>query len=82
MRQPASDVVVMQTAITGEADFLCTRDQDFYAPEVLTYLEGMGARVLDDVALVHRSRPWPAQNRTTSLCASLAILEVNLDRLW
>ena len=24
-----NDTVVMQTAIIGEADFLCTRDQDF-----------------------------------------------------
>jgi hypothetical protein len=26
-----SDIVAMQTAIIGEADFLCTRDRDFYA---------------------------------------------------
>jgi hypothetical protein len=52
-----SDMVVMQTVVIGEADFLCTRDQDFYTPEVLTYLEGMGTKVLDDVALIHRLRP-------------------------
>jgi predicted nucleic acid-binding protein len=26
-----SDIVAMQTAIIGEADFLCTRDWDFYS---------------------------------------------------
>jgi RES domain len=26
-------------AIIGEADFLCTRDRDFYTPEVLAYLK-------------------------------------------
>jgi hypothetical protein len=52
-----SDIAVMQTAVIGEADFLCTRDRDFYTPEMLTYLEGMGTRVLDDVALIDRLRP-------------------------
>jgi hypothetical protein len=51
-----SDIVVVQTAIIGEAAFLSTRDRDFYTREVLTYLEGMGTWVLDHVALIHRLR--------------------------
>jgi putative PIN family toxin of toxin-antitoxin system len=37
-----NDVVVIQTAVIGEADILCTTDQDFYAPEVVGYMGGAG----------------------------------------
>jgi putative PIN family toxin of toxin-antitoxin system len=44
------DVIVMQTAIIGEADVLCTKDEDFYEPPAGEYLNGLGIAVLDDIA--------------------------------
>ncbi len=37
-----NDVVVMQTAIIGEADVLCTKDDDFFAEPAREYLRKMG----------------------------------------
>ena len=51
-----NDVIVMQTAIIGEADVLCTRDDDFFEPPAAEYLDKMGIAVLDDIALMHRLR--------------------------
>ena len=51
-----NDVIVMQTAIIGEADILCTRDDDFFAPPAAQYLDKMGIAVTDDIALMHRLR--------------------------
>jgi hypothetical protein len=48
--------VVMQTAIIGEADALCTRDQDFFEPPAEAFLQRAGITVLDDVALMQRLR--------------------------
>lgn len=46
-----NDTVVMQTAIIGEADILCTRDQDFFEPPAEPFLRRSGIAVLDDIAL-------------------------------
>lgn len=51
-----NDMMVVQTAVIGEADFLCTTDQDFFAPEARAYLQRMGTAVLDDVALMEHLR--------------------------
>lgn len=51
-----NDVIVMQTAITGEADIPSTRDDDFFARPASDYLSKMGIAVLDDVALMRRLR--------------------------
>jgi putative PIN family toxin of toxin-antitoxin system len=51
-----NDVIVMQTTIIGEADILCTRDDDFFEPPAAQYLDKMGIAVTDDVALMHRLR--------------------------
>lgn len=52
-----NDTVVMQTAIIGEADVLCTRDQDFFEPPAEPFLRKAGIAVLDDIALMQRLRP-------------------------
>jgi hypothetical protein len=46
----------MQTAIIGEADILCTNDEDFFEPAASGYLKGLGISVLDDISLMHRLR--------------------------
>lgn len=51
-----NDTVVMQTAIIGEADMLCTRDQDFFEPPAEPFLRRAGIAVLDDIALMQRLR--------------------------
>ena len=51
-----NDIIVMQTAIIGEADILCTTDEDFFEDPASEYLRKMGVAVLDDIALMHRLR--------------------------
>jgi putative PIN family toxin of toxin-antitoxin system len=51
-----NDVIVMQTAIIGEADILCTKDEDFFESPAAEYLDKMGIAVIDDIALMHRLR--------------------------
>jgi putative PIN family toxin of toxin-antitoxin system len=51
-----NDIVVMQTAIIGEADILCTKDDDFFEKPANAYLSEMGIVVLDDISLMHRLR--------------------------
>jgi putative PIN family toxin of toxin-antitoxin system len=51
-----NDIVVMQTAIIGEAEILCTRDEDFFENPANEYLRKIGINVLDDITLMHRLR--------------------------
>ena len=51
-----NDTVVMQTAIIGEAEVLCTKDQDFFEPPAEPFLRKAGITVLDDIALMQRLR--------------------------
>jgi putative PIN family toxin of toxin-antitoxin system len=51
-----NDIIVMQTAIIGEADILSTKDEDFFENPASEYLRKMGVAVLDDIALMHRLR--------------------------
>jgi putative PIN family toxin of toxin-antitoxin system len=51
-----NDLIVMQTAIIGEADILCTKDDDFFELRAGEYLLKMGISVLDDITLMHRLR--------------------------
>ena len=51
-----NDIVVMQTAVIGEAEVLCTRDADFFEQKAREYLNKMGIAVLDDIALNRRLR--------------------------
>jgi len=50
------DVPVLQTAVTGEADVICTLDSDFYTAEVTGFCGVAGITVLDDVTLIERLR--------------------------
>ena len=51
-----NDVIVVQTAIIGEADILCTNDEDFFEKPIAQYLSNHGISVLDDIALMERLR--------------------------
>jgi len=51
-----NDIIVLQTAILGDADILCSRDDDFYNPPAATFLDKAGVAVMDDIALLHRLR--------------------------
>jgi hypothetical protein len=51
-----NDIAVMQTAIIGEADVLCTKDEDFFEQPAGEYLRNMGISVVDDISLMHRLR--------------------------
>jgi predicted nucleic acid-binding protein len=51
-----NDIIVMQTAIIGEADILCTKDSDFFEDPAREYLSKLGIVVLDDISLIHRLR--------------------------
>jgi putative PIN family toxin of toxin-antitoxin system len=51
-----NDIIVMQTAIIGEADILCTKDDDFFEEPAREYLSRLGIAVLDDISLMHRLR--------------------------
>ena len=51
-----NDTVVMQTALIGEADVLCTRDRDYFEPPAEAFLRKAGIAVMDDIALIQRLR--------------------------
>jgi len=51
-----NDVIVVQTAIIGEADIICTNDADFFEQPITEYLAQFGISVLDDMALMQRLR--------------------------
>jgi putative PIN family toxin of toxin-antitoxin system len=51
-----NDIVVLQTAIVGEADVICTTDRDFFEPPAAAFLRKLGIAVMDDVALIERLR--------------------------
>jgi putative PIN family toxin of toxin-antitoxin system len=50
------DDPILQTAILGRADVLCSRDAAFRAAAVAEVCRAHGIRVLDDVALRHELR--------------------------
>jgi putative PIN family toxin of toxin-antitoxin system len=50
----ATDLDVLQTAERGEADILCTYDDDFYDPVVLSYSTARGIEVCDEFTLLDR----------------------------
>jgi len=51
-----NDVIVVQTAIIGEAEIICTNDGDFFGKRIARYLSNHGISVLDDIALMERLR--------------------------
>jgi putative PIN family toxin of toxin-antitoxin system len=51
-----NDIVVLQTAVLGEANILCSTDGDFYGAPAAEFLDKAGIAVLDDVTLLQRLR--------------------------
>jgi len=50
-----NDVIVVQTAIIGEAEVIC-HDEDFFEKPIVQYLNKRGISVLDHIALMERLR--------------------------
>ena len=51
-----NDTVVMQTAVIGEADILCTKDRDFFEHPAEGFLRKAGIAVWDDISLMRQLR--------------------------
>jgi len=51
-----NDVIVVQTAIIGEAEVICANDEDFFEKPIAQYLKKHGISVPDDIALMERLR--------------------------
>lgn len=51
-----NDIFVLQTALNGEADVLCTHDRDFFEPPASILLARLGIDVLTDAQLMGRLR--------------------------
>jgi putative PIN family toxin of toxin-antitoxin system len=51
-----NDITVLQTAIIGEAEVICTTDEDFYDPVTADFLNEIGITVLSDAQLIQRMR--------------------------
>jgi putative PIN family toxin of toxin-antitoxin system len=48
----SNDVIVLQTALLGAADVLCTVDRDFFAPPASIFLADRGIAVMTDAQLM------------------------------
>ncbi len=55
MRDP-KDIAVLQTAVIGEVDIVCTRDSDFFDPETLVFCATAGIEVCTDQELSRKVR--------------------------
>jgi len=55
MRDP-KDVVVLQAAISGDADVICTLDTDFYDEETRAHCTVLGIDIFTDTELLRRIR--------------------------
>ena len=53
IRDP-KDVVVLQTAVSGEADVICTLDKDFYDDDTIDFCASLGIDVCNDLELAER----------------------------
>ena len=51
-----NDLIVVQTAVIGGANVLCTKDRDFDDPATARFLSRVGISVMDDVSLLQRLR--------------------------
>ena len=49
-----NDIFVLQTALSGEADVVCTGDRDFFTPPASIFLATCGIDVLTDAQLMRR----------------------------
>jgi predicted nucleic acid-binding protein len=55
IRDP-NDIVVLQTAIIGGADAICTTDEDFFNAPASTFLQSVNILVLTDAELMRKLR--------------------------
>ena len=47
-----NDIFVLQTALSGEADVICTSDRDFFEPPAYIFLASVGIAVFKDEQLI------------------------------
>jgi putative PIN family toxin of toxin-antitoxin system len=52
-----NDIFVLQAALSGGAEILCTCDRDFFEPPASIFLESRGIEVLTDAQLMQRLKP-------------------------
>ena len=55
IRDP-NDIVVLQTAMIGGADAICTTDGDFFTPPAAAFLQSLNILVFTDAELMQRVR--------------------------
>ena len=55
IRDP-NDIVVLQTAMIGGAEAICTMDEDFFTPPASAFLEALDILVLTGAELMQRLR--------------------------
>jgi putative PIN family toxin of toxin-antitoxin system len=60
LRDPKDDPVI-ETALLGRADVLCTLDQHLYTPGALEFLRKRSIQVMSDAQLLRRLRADPAK---------------------
>lgn len=53
----SQDVIVIQTALSGAADILCTMDRDFFEPPASVFLASHSIAVLTDAQLMQKLNP-------------------------
>jgi hypothetical protein len=51
-----NDIIVLQTAIIGGAEAICTTGEDFFHPPASEFLQSCGISVLTDADLMRRLR--------------------------
>ena len=70
-----NDIIVMQTAIIGEADILCTKDSDFFEDPAREYLSKLWncrpRRHLSDSSLALLTINFSPETRASASCASV-----------
>ncbi len=77
-----NDTVVMQTAVIGEADILCTKDRDFFEHPAEGFLRKAGIAVLDDISLMRQLRsicssgPNPQMDNSAARIRSAPVQEI------
>lgn len=55
IRDP-EDVAILQTAVAGGANIICTLDQDFLDPQTVSFCTTLGIEICSDVELLRRLR--------------------------
>ncbi len=53
IRDP-KDIIVLQTAVSGDADVICTLDKNLYEAETIAFCAALGIDVCDDRELAEQ----------------------------